>query len=408
MKLTIRIPNRDLMAWVAYIAVALTIYAYFTLTNILLITYVLLLSVLAFSLMNGTLSKFAGTRYFVYMILTIIYVFFVALMGPKTKSDMPRMIMYQMVVCLSLYAYVMSDGKGINSIIFMVSVSVLILCVMILGDSALFETVKQANEEGVYYTYGDNNRNTVGILLSIGALCMMHLGMMQHRRWLIGMTLAVILGLMTGSRKVILTVVAGTILYVVLYSTYYQKKPKSKRQRTVLYMLIAVIAMLYACFEIPTLYNIIGNRIEGFWGVLTGQGKTESSAQIRAEMVDKAIEMFKQKPILGWGINGFAENTSYRVYSHNNYTETLVCFGLVGFMFMYSYKVVLLVAQYNLLKKESNSDRIPQHCIAFVLMAVCLVMDFTAISMNSVVTNMPFALGAAQLYYDRLEGKGVL
>ncbi len=408
MRSTLRIPDRDVLGWVAYIAVALTIYAYFTLTSISLITYVLLISVLAFSLVNGTLGKIVSVKYFSYSVLLLIYVMFVGLLGPTTRSTMPQMIRYQMIMCLSFYIYVMADGKGINGVIFLISVAILILCVRILGDSALMETMKQASEEGVYYTYGENNRNTIGILLSIGALCMLHLGMIRHRSWYLGMALAVALGLMTGSRKVVLTVAAGAIIYVLLYSTYFQKKSKSKRQKTVFYVLIAVIAMIYACFEISTLYNIIGNRIEGFFGVLTGTGKTERSAEIRAEMVDKAMAMFKQKPILGWGINGFAMNSGFRVYSHNNYTETLVSFGLVGFVFMYAYKAVLLVAQYNLLKRESNSDRIPQHCVAFVLMSVCLVMDFTAISMNSVVTNMPFALGAAQLYYDRLERKGVL
>ena len=151
------------------------------------------------------------------------------------------------------------------------------------------------------------------------------------------------------------------------------------------------------------MYNIIGSRIEGLFGDFAGTGKIEASAGIRFDMIDYAIEMFKEKPVFGWGIEGFANNSVYGVYSHNNFTETLVNFGIVGFVLLYFYKVMILYRQIKMIKEAGNSQENLIYILVFVLMSVVFVLDYGQISMNSFVLNLPFVMGAAQQYLHRKE-----
>ena len=217
------------------------------------------------------------------------------------------------------------------------------------------------------------------------------------------MIATVVLGLVTGSRKVVVAVLCGTLLFVFVYFKYFPQKKIGKKIAIVSVILVVLGLIIYACFENELLYNIIGNRLEGFVETLTGEGEGEASAEIRYNMIVRAFEMFAQKPLFGWGIEGFAAYSGFWVYSHNNYTETLVSFGIVGFILLYSYKVVLLVAQFKTISREQDKSGCLQSMIIFVAMTISLVLDFAAISMNNLVVNIPFALSAAYLLTRKTE-----
>ncbi len=407
MSLSIKIHDRNPFSWLAFLAVALSIFAYFTTISIPMLTYALVGCVFLYSFSNGGLIRSINGWFFVVSVLLIVYILVVSLMSNDSAGNMTKAIIYQLMVCLAIYIYLVSNKCSNNKILFLISISVLILCGMILTDDNLFETLKSAEDaksNAVYYTFGENNRNVIAIILGLGALCMLHLGFSHSKIWFLLMAVDVALGLFTGSRKLILTVLTGTVLYLFLQNKYVRKKTGDKKNSLIVLVLLLLIGfMLYACFAIPMLYNIIGSRIEGLFETLSGDGNGEASAAARSEMATQAIEMFWKKPILGWGIEGFATNSDFGVYSHNNYTETLVSFGLVGFVFLYFYKIKLLITHFRLIKYEKNTNQSLNYIIFFVLMFVSLILDFAAISMNSVVVNLPFAVAAAQQYNKKVK-----
>lgn len=396
MKSTIKI-TKNPFAWLAFAAVAINIYAHFTTTSIPLITYVLIGSIFFFALSRSTLYKSMNTNYFLYSAMLIIYVFGMSLISPKGSANMTKMIIFQLIICVCLFIYALTSRNSIDQLIILMSIAVLIMCVTILSDEELFRTLTEATEDNTYYTLGDNNRNTIGVILGIGSLYMLYLGFAKNKLWFILMIATVVLGLVTGSRKVVVAVLCGTLLFVFVYLKYFPQKKIGKKIAIVAVILVVMGLTIYACFANDLLYNIIGHRLEGFVEIFTGEGEGETSAEIRRDMIVKALEMFIQKPIFGWGIEGFAAHSGFGVYSHNNYTETLVSFGIVGFILLYSYKVVLLVAQFKTISREQDKSRCLQSMIIFVAMAISLVLDFAAISMNNLVVNIPFALSAAYL-----------
>lgn len=50
----------------------------------------------------------------------------------------------------------------------------------------------------------------------------------------------------------------------------------------------------------------------------------------RQQMYLKAIDLIKERPILGYGIGGFEKNSNFGVYPHNMFLEITVSFGFVG------------------------------------------------------------------------------
>lgn len=382
-------------AWLAFIGVSLNIFAHFTTTSIALVTYFLIGSVFLYAISTKRFRNATGSWYVLYTCLLLGYVFIVAVGSSQAAAGMSRMIIFQMIVCACLFIYAISNTKGVNAIICLVALSVVILCLMILADKELFETIKQANEENVYYSMGENNRNVIGVILGTGAVYMLYLGMNKNKLWFVPMILAVVLGMVTGSRKSVLAFCLGALLYVFLYGKFVPKQ-KNKKRGDLLLVIFLLVALFYACFNNEILYNILGSRLEGAWETIFGSGEGEASAIERSKMIQSAWEMFKQKPLFGWGIEGFASNSGFGVYSHNNYTETLVSFGLIGFVFMYFLKLKLIVNSIKMMKIAGQSERMPQFTLTLTLMIVSIVLDFVEISMNNVVNNMPFTLAAAE------------
>lgn len=401
--LTVRI-TKNPMKILAYIACMASVYAYFTVTSIPLITYILVGSVLLYAFSVNTLNKCVSNWYFLYMCLLVFYVFVIGYSNVNIKgSTMTRSIIFQIIPCLMFFIFAMTARRGMDNAFVWVALSVLVLCVIILTDEALLETLKETDEEGVYYTLEENNRNVIGIILSLGTLYMLHLGVTQNKLFLLLMLVPSSLGLITGSRKSLLAIIIGLILYAFLYSTYCVKKKNRKRLRVMLLVLVAVIGLLYACFNVEFLYNIIGFRVEGLLGTLFGGKNTEASAVQRSQMIEKAWEMFLQKPLFGWGIDGFTAKSGFGTYSHHNYMEMLVSFGFFGCLFVYLFKFRLLWVHFKMLKNDKYEEKSDKARTVFltVLMTVCLILDLAMISITDICTNVSFAFAAANWYLYR-------
>ena len=408
-KLTIRISNNPFKI-LAYIVCMLSIYAYFTVTSIPMVTYLLIGGVMFYAFASRALNKCVGNWYFLYICLLVVYVFFVGTVKVNMSgSTMMRSIIFQMIPCLVFFVFTMTEQRGMEKAFVWIALSVLVLCVSVLFDEALMETLKETSEEGAYYTFEENNRNTIAVILALGALYMLHLGVTENKLFLLLMLLPIVLGLITGSRKLILAVVVGVLLYTLLYSACCQKRNR-KKLLPIVFAVAAVWGLLYACYNVELLYNIIGFRLEGLFETLFGGKNVEASAVERSHMIEKAFEMFLEKPILGWGIDGFAANTHFGVYSHNNYTEMLVSFGTIGFLFIYFFKFRLLWAHIHMLRNSQYEEKSDNARTVFltVLMSVCLILDFAMISITDICTNVTFAFAAANrhFYITRLQTRG--
>ena len=79
-------------------------------------------------------------------------------------------------------------------------------------------------------------------------------------------------------------------------------------------------------------------------------------------MIQYGMDYFKERPLLGHGIENFrylyAQEVGKETYSHNNYIELLVNNGIVGLLLYYSFYIsVILKANDRRRKSKSLEEK---------------------------------------------------
>lgn len=156
--------------------------------------------------------------------------------------------------------------------------------------------------------------------------------------------------MLSGGRKFF--VVPIIVLYVMML---FKTDRQGKKHIIVTSILGAVIlvALYNLLMNVPLLYESIGHRFEDLIDLSQGNTKIDDgSALERLRMREKAYELWQESPIVGHGLNMFAEIGGFGVYSHCNYFELLCNHGIIGCVYYYSFYVYML---YSLIKMKSKS-----------------------------------------------------
>ncbi len=147
-----------------------------------------------------------------------------------------------------------------------------------------------------------------------------------------------------------------------------------------------LIVIVYFCLmKIGPLYKMVGHRIETLINGIKGIGRTDSSTYTRLILIQRGLEWFRQRPILGYGLAGFhAMNESLfgsSYYAHNNYVEMLVDGGIIGTVIYYSLYIRSLV---NYFKNRKTITK--DNTIFLGLLISILVCDYGMVTYNDIFT----------------------
>lgn len=144
--------------------------------------------------------------------------------------------------------------------------------------------------------------------------------------------------LLSGARKALII----PLLMVFFLQMFDRRKKMSKKIMVMSIIGIFSVIVVYASLNNEYLYKFIGYRIESGISSIFGNESEDVSLYKRSEFKDLAKQMFKEKPLLGWGMHGFAVKNydtygtpSSLVYCHDGYLEILSCYGLIGFILFY-------------------------------------------------------------------------
>ncbi|WP_050641985.1 MULTISPECIES: O-antigen ligase [Clostridia] len=230
---------------------------------------------------------------------------------------------------------------------------------------------------------GVENANTLAYVTSIAViLCIVitsnNLVKNKHLYHIL-LVLNIISAILTASRKVFLFIGVFVTVYYILKSNN-----SIKIIRNIILVLLALLSIMVLIFRVQFLYTLVGSRIEtmiiGFLG-----GTTDSSVGFRLHLIEWGIEWFKEKPLIGHGIDcyKFLLGTRYSntwvgsagVYAHNNYIELLVDVGLLGTVLYYA-GYVLIIGKYIKIRKLKNNLAIAMLAIVLSL----LVTEYGQIS----------------------------
>lgn len=220
------------------------------------------------------------------------------------------------------------------------------------------------------------NVNVLGMYLGIMSIFVLYkVVVLRQKKYLAVYILQLIFILLTGSKQSLIYVAVSGLAFC-MYSYRHDFKKY-------LISFILAVCLVIAIFKIPTLYELIGYRIEitlvSFGLHIDGLSSSYSTDQ-RMKMILKAVEMFKHHPIFGGGWGYFIVKSGFNVYSHTTYTELLVTYGLFGFLVYYS-------LYYKTLFRYIKSDRNNSNILFLVLLVSILIADIARITFSQTPLN---------------------
>ncbi len=143
--------------------------------------------------------------------------------------------------------------------------------------------------------------------------------------------------LFTGSRKSLIMLAAAIMLAALRYI------PQLRRIQGWL-LAAAAVAVLGVGYLVVSQRGVsIVEKAEEASSISRISELFSGQRQTRREMIEDAVDLWKRSPWIGWGAGQFAVISGQGVFSHNNYTELLANYGIVGFALFYVLFVVLLV-----------------------------------------------------------------
>ena len=180
------------------------------------------------------------------------------------------------------------------------------------------------------------NANALAVQLSLAAL--LALITLKKTFWppVIAFVLVLIATVVSGSRKIVFVWFAFSLLFL----QYVGVKFRTSNAFRILLLLGLPVFVYLVMANAAIVFKPIQNLYvyERFQDTLSGN---ESSANTRQSMSQEGFELWQRSPVIGYGINQFRFVSSFTTYSHNNYIELLVSFGVLGFGLYYLILIVL-------------------------------------------------------------------
>lgn len=237
-------------------------------------------------------------------------------------------------------------------------------------------------------------RNILAFNMAITVLmCTYKILYLNKKGYFFLLILPIVITLGSGSRRGLITIiVAISILYIL----------KNPNEKIVLNIIVAIVGILIAYqFIKHSNLTYLTTRIDSLLNVFSDNSNASASDQGRLDMIITGISMFTKKPIFGYGAGAFKNLAGYGIYSHNNYVELLVNFGIVGFGLYYS---VIISCVIKLIKLINNGDDYARLLLAFWIMR--LVSDIGNVSYYDRFTYIILAFSIAYVMLLKNENGG--
>ncbi|MBE6088949.1 MAG: O-antigen ligase family protein [Clostridium beijerinckii] len=198
--------------------------------------------------------------------------------------------------------------------------------------------------------------NNIAQVLAIGVnIGFYHIYFLKEKRYIIPFLLMVIVVLMTTSRKAFLFMFLGVLLQLLFV------KGIKEKFKSILIILATASLMIFLVFNVPSLYEKFGSRLLDAFQYFSGNGieSTDISIVQRTFYANHAIELFKNKPIIGNGLMSvysslLVSNAQYVAYAHNNYLELLASLGIIGLVIYYFAYIIILKKGISFLKNRNQ------------------------------------------------------
>ena len=337
--------------------------------------------------------------------------YFLSVIWAKNPNDTMYYVnnFIQILGIFICFPIMIKDEKSINTTLKLIIGSLLYTCVLLMIRTPQSEWGTERIGEAIGL-----NPNGLGMRLAIGFIACIYFlhyktsnntNKRSKMAYSISAIIFIVVAMFTGSKKALLMIILGFASYELIISKGWKFFLKS------LIIIVFLCFMIYLIFNNEMLYKVIGRRIEKT--VLTIQGTAvnqdvDGSLEERTFYIEKAIDLFKDYPILGYGGNNFVTymreiSYSHVAYSHNNYVELLSTLGIVGFtIYYYMWGKTLINLFFNYLRNKSR-----QTLFFIITILILLILDYANVSYISEFNVIFLALAGSISKKDSKENNNI-
>lgn len=360
------------------------------LSNYILCSLIVMgISVLSYVIRPIPLRKILNNRYIVWIILTYLIFEIYGLCFLRIGEFNWDFILVSGILQICLTILLMSiqdDEEVVGLFCSSCAVTVVVVCLyMIQKGSIRLSNVTFGSSFGLELS---GNRNTVATIIGIMIIPVAYLMMKANKtKLLLAAVLILSTGcmLLTGSKKGII------VILLIMIMIFFADR---KAIKYLIFPFILIIS-IYAVFNIPVLYNVVGFRLRDMFATL-GFGTSVTNAQstyIRNSYILMGLKSMWNHPLFGGGMNYFQYINNARYYSHNNYIELLNNVGIVGTLIYYWPALKRIPSVYNETKIHKNDGNYLKWVFLLFFFISKFALDYAMVSYSTMcVFNIQFLL----------------
>lgn len=247
------------------------------------------------------------------------------------------------------------------------------------------------------FSYGTGNYfNTVAQILALSVVLAFWFIINQNKGdkktkaiiYYIYIIMAFAMIIWSGSRKSILIPVVGIVSIVLIGKFDFKARFR--------YIALGVLVAMVVLYIVQS-NDMLSGRFKDFYNALFLGSDDDASALERQFYRNTAWNLFTQKPILGWGANGFMvylERINYWhvAYCHNNWLEILCSYGIIGGILYYWFYFYLLVKLYSVRQNHLNLGT-----VLFSIVFIILIFEYGIVTYYFSIYNILFCFAAILL-----------
>lgn len=242
-----------------------------------------------------------------------------------------------MFIIVFFIVLVVEDENDIKKLLKAFAISSVIQCAYMLSvyGTDVFRIVAES-DEAIRIGEEVSNSNSVGISFVLSSIIsldfLLNEKMKVYKKIFYGIlvTIGVVFGLLSGSRKATILLVAGFFMIFLFKNA--DKKNIFKKIGGFVVAIVAVVVLLNLISS-NQMFNTLYNRFLSLIDGLTGEAELDVSSKTRFEMIETGWRAFTESPL--WGNGLYSSYNYFDTYSHNNFIEILMNTGLIGFVIFY-------------------------------------------------------------------------
>lgn len=350
---------------------------------------------------NRYLMRAINNGYIKLLMILSIYILISALWADKSHMDtnVAEVILLglteEIYIFLYFYNMLMKEKWTIDTPLFIYLAFAMVVAVYIL----LLTPVDYWTASNLKVGSNVNlNRNIIGMLMAFASTICYYFSKKSKRKLFYYVIICVMgsICLFTGSRKGALILVGGIVGYMI----FSERNVRFIRNLSIGIGLLVVIYILIMSND--TLYNKLGIRFQYLiTSILSDDSTVESSLNTRAFYQSSAIILWKNRPIAGYGLDGFSSymnkiNYWHVAYSHCNYTEMLADYGIIGFLLYYVHRFYTLFYMRRLKYRRNQTISMLWIC-SFIM----LIMEYGCVSYYALTLQLVYIISALALLQER-------